>query len=429
MKIISIYLFFLGWTAAFALPYFPITRIIGIIMLFSILFTFNYKKKLGLDKRLITLMYLLFLSFIVSYIFQIIHIGPSFTGFGHTLLFLGVIILHFVVVLVAISLTGYPTNKIYKFISWGVIFVSLITIIEFISRNFLNMEFNLLRISTDYIATYSISGERFIRARGTVIESGHLALYLLMFAPFVYHYHMNINGSKMKTIISLVSVVLAVLFTFSAAGFAELSVVILIILGVYIIKLLRQGFKLSKVIVIYPLFFSIISFGIYYFVYGNGNLSFLSGIFGKLTFENSTIYDGNSRLSRWYRAWELFKESPVVGQGSGIASITHGTGSTNLYLDILAGNGLIGLLIFLFILVYHLNLIFKMEGHVKYIYLVSFSTMAIHYAIISDYWYPWMWMLLVMINVQYYRQEKLEPDKPIKQETLASEKHFYNVKI
>lgn len=406
MKIISIYLFFLGWTAAFALPSLPIPRIISIVMLLiSILIIFKTMKLKGLSKPLITLLYLFLLTLVIAYVYQMINMGSSFTGFGHTFLLIGTVLLHLVAVLMLIASTRYPTEKIYKYLSWGVVFVSLITIAEFISRNFLNMEFDFLRISRENPNTYAIAGERFFRARGTVVESGHLSMYLLMFAPFVYYYQMIINKSKRKTFFSLSSVGLAVIFTFSAAGFAEIAIITLALFGMAMVKLFRKGFKLSKIILFYPVLITAVGYILYYFFYAGGNLSLLAGVIDKISFANYSAGDDSSRLSRWQRAWELFQESPIIGHGSGITSIIYDTGSTNIYLEILTGSGLIGLGLFLAILFYHLNLILKLKGQIKYIYLISFTTMFIHYMAISDYWYPWMWMLLVMVNVQYARQK------------------------
>lgn len=404
MHIISLYLFLIGWTSAFALPFLPIPRILGgILLLLSVILALSNRKVRGLNKKLLIVIYLFVLVIFISFAIQAFGIGINFTGFGHTFLFTFTILVNFIAIYTAISLTNYPIVKVYKHLSWGVVFVSVITIAEFISRNFLNLEFDFLRISRENPNTYAIAGERFFRARGTVVESGHLAMYLLMFAPFVYHYQLNINKSKLKTFLSLLTVAFAVFFTFSAAGFAELALILLVVVGVFLVKLF-QKIKLSQILMVYPIVFVIFLCSIYYFAYKGGNLNFLASIIDKLTFANYSIGDPGSRITRWFRAWELFKESPIIGHGSGITSIVYDTGSTSLYLEILTGTGLLGLGLFLIIMFYHLNIIFKLQGNLKYIYLVSFVTMTVHYSVISDYWYPWMWLLFVMINFQFYRQ-------------------------
>ncbi len=302
--------------------------------------------------------------------------------------------------------TNYPVEKIYKYITWGVVFVAIITILEFISKNFLNWGFNILRIADENNATYGVGGQRFFRARGTTVESGHLAMYLLMFVPFVYHYQKNINQSKAKLVFSLIVVTLSLIFTFSAAGFVELSIILLIVAIIKIVKLFRKGFKLSSVVMIYPVFCGVVFLSMYYFLQGDRNLSFITGIIDKITLVNYSIDDGGSRLARWYRALELFKEKPLMGHGPGISSLLYGTGSTSLYLEILIATGLVGLCLFLGVMLYHLTIILKIKGNLKYVYLVSFVTMSIHLAIISNYWYPWMWTLFALINVQYWKQNR-----------------------
>lgn len=408
MKIIPIYLFLLGWTSAFALyPWVPMPMFISVLIFVMGFFIILRSKKVnGLDSRILFLFYSFILTLFVSFTFQTFTIGFKLTGFTHTLSYLGVIFAYLLGVTVFISSKEYPMEKIYKYLSWGVVTVSIITIFEFVGRNFFNISFDFLRIPVENNSTYGFGGERFIRARGTTVESGHLAMYLLMFSPFVYHYQVHINKSKAKALFSLSVVLFSLLFTFSAAGFAELLIGLSLLVVIGIKKAVKNGFKFSQILLIYPIFCGLAIYAVYYFFIKKGSLTFLSGIFGKLTLTNYSIDDGGSRLARWHRAWELFKESPIIGHGPGISAINHGTGSTSMYLELLIEAGLVGLGIFIVIMILHLIKLSKLKGNIKYVYLISFVVMSIHLAIISEYWYPWMWTLFLLINVQYYRQKK-----------------------
>lgn len=406
MKIISLFLFFAGWTIAFELhPWLPVPMVIG-ITIFAISFFYATKKRIlpGIDKKLSILFFLFFLSLIVSFLLHSFYYGFNTKVVNHTLSFFSSIFIYFFGVYWIISYSNYPLKKLFKYLSWGVVFVAVLTIIEFSLRNFLDLDINYLRITERNDATYEIGGQRFFRARGTTVESGHLAMYLIVFLPFVFHYQYNIVKSKFKMLMSVSLVLLAVFFTFSAAGIVEVSVTIFVLMLIKLIRSFKSGFKLSSLVLFIPIF-TVIVFTSIYFIYTNKYLFLFRGVLEKVTLVNYSINDGGSRLARWYRTIELFKERPLLGHGAGISSIRFGAGSTSLYLELLAQGGLLGFAIFVLIIYYHLIIIIRLKGDLRYVYLISFITLSIHLAIIANYWYPWMWLLFAMINIQYYRQK------------------------
>ena len=121
------------------------------------------------------------------------------------------------------------------------------------------------------------------------------------------------------------------------------------------------------------------------------------GVLNKLLFAD--VGEG-SRAQRWDTAIELFKASPYVGGGPGVAVIQNGTGSTSLYLEVLAETGVFGISLLILILTISISRLIALKSSIKWVYLFSLVVALCHYAAISDYWYPWLWLILALINYQ-----------------------------
>ncbi len=405
--LLSLYFFVIGWVSVLS-PHAWISFPLAIILL-SIVINFIYIRegvlRVGNSKVIysISLLFYFFVFLIVLSLFiqQFSH-GYDILGFVHSMRYLSVIVLFYFTLLFLIEGKKMSMNSIYKYISWGVFFVSSFTILEFFAKNLLQFDFDAIfprATVSEFEATYAIMGERFIRARGTTEESGHLALYLAMFLPFAYYYFEKYKIAYRFMLIGVI--VFALLLTFSAMGFVELIILTTLLL---IFSLYSNGNKkifilLGSLVMIVAL----ISISIYKEI---DYYSLFGGIFSKITLENATFsYDG-SRTQRWLNAFELIREKPFFGHGSGIASILYGTGSTSFYLEILVEFGIIGLMTFFFITLLHLILVFRLQSKIKYVYLTSLIIALLHYSIISNYWYPWLWTIFVLIVIEFLREQK-----------------------
>src|SRR5207253_1173199 len=104
---------------------------------------------------------------------------------------------------------------------------------------------------------------------------------------------------------------------------------------------------------------------------------------------------GWERVRNWSAAAPLAAEHPFLGTGIGSTSAETGTGVVSLYLTMLKEAGLPSLLLIVAFLcaVFHETWALPRRDPYKYAYAASFVAAACHYAVISDIWYPWLWLL------------------------------------
>ncbi|WP_148359304.1 O-antigen ligase family protein [Peribacillus simplex] len=404
MKLVLAYFVFFGFISAFALNKWASIPLMLAFLIFINISLLSLKNNLVLinNKLILICVYCFFITTIISFLIQVNIYGFEVKGVTHTLSYFLIIILYYLSIETSLRAYNIPIEKVFKSISLGVIIVSIFTIIEFISKNFLMLDFDkfVLRPQVEqFNAIYNTGNRTFFRSRGTVEESGVLAMYLLMFLPFVIYYHRFIKFNKQKLILSVLIIVFAVLTTFSAAGFIEYLVAFSIVLFLALIRKIINGFTKIQILMNYFFVFILTLIGLY-LLYTRVNFNFLQGILNKVTFSNESSSAG-SRLERWNYAFSLIQSSPIFGHGPGIAALQNGTGSTSFYLEVLIETGIIGFTLILGIFLITLRYIFKIRGNVKYVYLFSFIIMSIHSVVISQYLFPWIWTLFAIISYHH----------------------------
>lgn len=395
MVFFSLFLFFLGFTDAFAVTAaFPLPFLFIMSAFFLALFK-AYRNKIELYSvaTIISLPLIIFLMIsFISFIMQINRIGFTGKGLNHTLSYL-VIFVYFSLTIFCLIVYKVDLNSIYKMISYSLLIVSVFTIIEFVSKNFLGLDqfdsfIPRLSNSIDFKASYMIGAGAFIRSRGFTSESGHNALFLLSFLPF-----MMLSKIKHK-LISIIVVIIALATTFSAAAMFEMVVAGLSVSLVKII-LSRKTIRIKKsnLIIIY-IGIIILILAVIFTNTLDYLLAYFNGIFNKINLDNSS--SAGFRFSRWANSLSLVKKNYLFGAGPGISSIFLGTASTNLYIEMFVETGIVGLFFFLWFITQAVIKVFKLNNTTKYFYLFSIFVCIIHYFIIGNYWYPWLWVILAI---------------------------------
>ncbi|WP_026827394.1 O-antigen ligase family protein [Exiguobacterium artemiae] len=411
MRLLLLYLVSFGFISAFAInKWASIPLILSLLILIQTMFlAFKNNVNLINNKYISMYIYLFLLATSFSYLLQVNTFGFQIKGFTHTVSYFLVIILYFLSIELSFRIHNVSISIIFKYISKGILVVSFFTLIEFISKNFFMFDFDkyIPRAQVEqFDAIYNTGFRIFFRSRGTTEESGVLAMYLLMFFPFVVYYYKFINISRKKLIGSIVMILLAIFSTFSAAGFIELLIALLIVILLAIMKKIKNGFSsipiFSILLTIILMILALISI-----VYKRIDFDFLEGIFVKLTFSNESFSAG-SRLERWNYAFSLIQSNPIFGHGAGIATLQNGTGSTNFYLEVLIETGFVGFLLILALFIAIFKMIFKMNDSIKYVYLFSIIIVLIHSIVISQYLLPWIWTLLAIISYHYYMNKEEE---------------------
>ena len=411
------YFLFLGFTSAFSLSsWVPLVMALSILLLAQLMHKVVLAKKIFINKSKVLILYSAFLMVVsCSFLFQNYSIGFSNTGLNHTIAYFVVIFMYYGVVSLSLVNFKITNEKIFRFITYGVILVSCFSIVEFLIKNFTGLPFDswIPRIAgEDYNPIYFIGSSMIYRARGVMSESGYLALYLLMFLPLAFYYFNNVQKNKSKLYATSALILTAVSVSFSSAGIAEFLIATSFTL---LMVSLSADFHIKiNIKYVFALLF-IIPLIILYLTYSDTNFSALSGIMDKITFVNDS-----GRFVRWEFAKDLFLSHPLLGQGPGISSILYGTGSTSFYLETLVETGIIGTTLFLSIMLYYLRIIFKIKDTVKYAYLFSYTVAVIHYFIISAFYLPWMWTLFAIISYTYHYERLNFPRATILKNNLSN---------
>lgn len=394
-------LVFMGFVSAFSIDAIvPLPMIISFFMMINLLIDIINRRAIKKITYKITIpLFIFFIVLIISYYKQAIIIGFNRTAFNHLLSYAGTIIMYLVVPLLSFKHFDFKIEKIFKYISIGLIIVSIFTIVEFLTKNFTQISFDQFiyrPLVRDYAPTYRIAGDRFIRARGVAVESGHLAMYISMFLPFLYYYYKYIEINQKKLVLTMLLVVTALFLTFSAAALFENSLTILLLFLLFSFKKINKGLTRHGII-----FGFIVLIILFIFGYILVNTQIFGGMLAKISLSGTS--SGDDRISRWINALKLFRLNPLLGAGPGITSIIYGTGSTNFYLELLTQVGILGITPLLFMMFTIFSLIFNIDYNIKYVFLYSLTISLIHYALISDYWYPWIWLLIAIV-LHFYEQ-------------------------
>ncbi len=367
--------------ATFALISIPFTGVLRIteklslpILFFSILFFFNFNKIKFNNVNFI----LLLLLFIFGTIY--LFLNQDIRAVVYHLTFFYSILIYFQGSKYILAL-GW--NKIFR-ILFNICLISNIFIIyEFTTRNFLP-EFFIDLFRNDSIDEYNpLFLKLFYRARGFAEESGHMGLFYEFSFPIILYY-INYVKSIFKKLFFFITTFLAVFFIFS-------PLTIILILSSTLIWLFFINKNLASV-----LLFLIILFFLF-FQYDLLDLIIYS-LFEKLSFDSNSI-SVVDRLDRLNCVMDNF-DNLLFGVGPfNFYKYCYFDTTLNLFFDILIYYGIIIFLITIIILIRILYISFKIS---KYSLLISFLFLLIHYQIITNFWYPFLFLTFGLI---YFQQQ------------------------
>lgn len=407
---IKYYLILIGFVSAFSITQVtPIPMIISVFVFIGLLAkTLVFKKFISPFSSYIFYLYMtLFIVYLLGLFFLN---GDRSTGLNHAFAYIGVIVMYHLVISLGLVNSKLNDRDVFKYVSLGVIIVSMFIIVEFVSKNFLSVDFDsyIYRSAVkEYTPIYRFGGSFLYRARGVMEESGPAAMYLLMFLPFVFYYYTKYLPNKSKRFFFSLLVLSSVTVTFSAVGYVEgfLALVICIIAYLFFEKRISFRGRRLKVTTIIGLHFITAILLFIILQIKPKYLLFFENIVKKVSF---SIESGSSqsRLDRWSLAFDLFKQKPILGWGPGYTSSVVGTGSTSLYLETLVSYGIVGLIVLSIVFLYYLGVILRINEPVRYVFLFSFLVAVIHYFVISSVWFPWIWTLFALVDFTVYTRNR-----------------------
>jgi hypothetical protein len=284
----------------------------------------------------------------------------------------------------------YYGSAVRTALASSVALVSAYALLEFVDTNFLKLGLTSWVIFPEEMRSYDALFLVFTRARGFVVESGFLALFLNVAAPIsVLHVRHTLGAVAACAFALLIAGAMAVTFsvagvTFLAVGLAVGALMYLYDRAVVLVPL-RSALGLAVVVM------ALVALGIAL------PPKVWAPVIGKLSL--SDFSSGSERLGTWTGGLSVALEHPLIGTGIGSTSRDTGSGIMSFYLTMLKEGGVVTLGAIVLFLGGVLRRITTLPAATpyKYAYAASFVAAVLHYAVISDVWYPWLWLLCALV--------------------------------
>jgi len=383
------YIFFASWTDAFSLgPWFPIPNVI-LLIIFGLYFPYliirgAVPKLAFVSEDLIFFVFLVwvFLTAIISVNEKTLnYILAYFFTFG-----IGYLVLK----MAAMKISFQVAMKVN---AGAVVFVSLFVVITFWLRMFTDIDvYSYMLRTAEANATYL---GVFYRAYGFSNEPTNLAHYLNTFGPICVWYIWHTGSSRffVKPMLFL-TIFFAWLFTFSAAGFLFLLLSIII---TFFLWFIREGGKQTFSLFSFLTGFLILATVLMSTSYFKDDVgTYLLPLIDKVTMQQGG--DGD-RLSRWVEGIEVVQKHPVLGVGPGLIGGRQEGSTVNWYLLLAAESGIFAVGLILLFLFFSLIRIVQANVAGQYLFLVGFLSSAMHLFVVSTFYNPFLWLLLVLFFV------------------------------
>lgn len=360
--------------------------IISVLIGFAVLFDLRfYSIRLSMPKLFsILFLFLVLLSFFLN----LLNFHSS-KPLNHLFAYFFTILFYYISIRHAIFFSNIKFDKILYYISIGVVITSIFTIVEFLAKNIFYTEFDSLffRPAVSDYQPYSGIETIVIRARSTVEESGHYALYLIAFAPSVIQF-LYVNNVKLRFFLTLI-IIISFLLTFSVAG------IIAIVSGLVLFVLT----SFHKIKFFKTLFWLIVSFLTLNIIIGTlFDLSLVENVILKFTDSSSST----ERFERFQAIFKILSISNIFNYLFGFGPAAYDTLNVNsflnLYLVFGIELGILALLLFIFYLFFILIKWFKIKSLYTNCLKFSFLACLIQYNSIHNYFYPWFWVLIILIE-------------------------------
>ncbi|TAF46605.1 MAG: hypothetical protein EAZ51_01310 [Sphingobacteriales bacterium] len=288
----------------------------------------------------------------------------------------------------------------------GVFTASCFGCLEFVLKGFYEIKLDELIPRAAVIKYNPTALGELVRIRSFMEESGHFSFYLELLYPICILIIRNklsssILGFKFSILFALTSLV-AFILTFSSAGIA------IVILAYFIIFFPQKFWVILKNIFFNPVkrlyFFLTLLFLLFLVEVFFTNIIIVYDIFDEIVFGKLNEGSADDRQDRIVGALQLFDNSNIIhkliGYGPGAYDKLKIESIVSLYFTYLLEVGYIGLFIFtLFTFFLFQKVFYAFEGMNRKLFLFSIFCAIVHFLFISNYWYPWFWFVIIMIDV------------------------------
>jgi O-antigen ligase len=306
-----------------------------------------------------------------------------------------------------------------------VFFTCLYACCQFILNNFYQINIDDFLYWPSQEVSNAMALGLYFRVKGFFAEPGHFAFFLEVMIPLIFwNLFANYNGTHPKNIFVFLIIITSFILTMSAAGWAFLTfgLIMSVICNMNLVLRVfwRYRYRVLSLITIVTLLLLFLSsyLPLYDMIIGNS--------LDKLDSDSAS-----DRLSRWVAFKIVFSQMTffdfLIGYGpNAMVNLDYPSWLTIilLYPLLFIELGLLGLALFLLIFVFVFIKSLKIGGSLRFFLQAGLFAALAHYTMISNYWYPYLWFLGVMV---FYFAENHATDTcvQVQKKSLKGTTKFY----
>jgi len=269
-----------------------------------------------------------------------------------------------------------------KWINVGLAVSCLFLVFEFVAMNFLDIDVQAL-IPRSAVQEYgSTVLPDVARPRSFVEESGHFALYVALLGPTC----LLLEQRGLKVALGVLYVT-AILLTFSTTGYVSLACLGAIVLFTvtWRWRLILVAALVALVLLLHTAFAELVQ---------------LAAVVVLDKFTSSSFIDRGVRIYDSLLIWQQASVAELLfGLGPGYHSYYQVEPVVALYALALFQTGLVGALCLTLLAVKYLVKWSALGDRTqRLVFGIALVSMLLFYAGVSNYWYPWLWALLAIID-------------------------------
>ncbi len=348
--------------------------------------------------------YLFFLFYTVatiSFLVSLSYLHNFEKAVTYHLILLFVYIVFFIGIRTFFTAYSIPLAKLYRYLFYSLILVSIVSIIEFMYGLFTHSE--LMSTLKPFAYVNQGTYKEFLRSQSLFFEPNHYAFFVALFYPLAFFYSKQLSFLGM--FFSRLIIVTGAIFSFSAAGF--LIVVVNMVVVFFTTSLKNKMYFIFALLII---FLSV----------DKDNLSIMSTIMNKLNYLDGEFEVG----SRFYR-WNLILSNLdhiFFGIGPGQSESVFDFTTVSFFLRVLVEYGIMSFTLLLFFFIYLLVRTFRFFIHTGEIFLfLSIMNAIIFLFATPTFFYPFLWVCIAIISLSY-----LFVDKFNNQSVFSDERVYLN---
>jgi O-antigen ligase len=283
------------------------------------------------------------------------------------------------------------SDKILDWVLYGAIVTAVGSILEFA------IEFGLDFSLNDYLFRFkqadALFGQIFPRSMAFSTEPGILAFFLETLGLISIGVIVSREWSTFYKSLWIGVIIVGWILAFSAASVAALGVGGIVALSVKWFRH-RQALKRILPLLIIPM---VVIGGIIVMNYARNTP--LGDIVAKITLQTDASGSAGMRLQRWTAGLDKILERPLLGEGPGTAASEGRVSNISWYIFLAVEAGLLSLVpVLLFIISKTLRMLnSRIEN--KYWFLSAYIAGSIHLAVISTFFNPFLWTLIIVFDI------------------------------